>query len=110
MRLELAAEYLVMAAILAEIKSRMLLPKPAHDEEDDIDPRAELIRRLQEYERFKQAAEDIDGLARVERDIFIASADANDLHPPQAEPTMELQELLLALRDVMIRALSLIHI
>lgn len=104
MRLELAAEYLVMAAILAEIKSRMLLPKPAHDDEDDIDPRAELIRRLQEYERFKQAAEDIDALPRVERDIFVSHAEADDLHPEQAEPTLELQELILALRDVLIRA------
>ncbi|EPN56214.1 hypothetical protein A244_13616, partial [Pseudomonas syringae pv. actinidiae ICMP 18807] len=58
-RLELAAEYLVMAAMLAEIKSRMLLPRSAEIEEEEGDPRAELIRRLQEYERFKAAAEGI---------------------------------------------------
>ena len=68
MRLELAAEYLVMAAMLAEIKSRMLLPRPVEEGEEE-DPRAELIRRLQEYERFKKAAEDIDGLPRIERDF-----------------------------------------
>ncbi len=75
MRLELAAEYLVMAAMLAEIKSRMLLPRPAEEDEEE-DPRAELIRRLQEYERFKQAAEDIDALPRMERDIFPAKIGA----------------------------------
>jgi segregation and condensation protein A len=68
-QLELAAEYLVMAAMLAEIKSRMLLPRQQSDEEDEEDPRAELIKRLQEYERFKQAAEDIDELPRMGRDI-----------------------------------------
>ncbi len=69
MRLELAAEYLVMAAMLAEIKSRMLLPRGRKIEEED-DPRAELVRRLQEYERYKQAAEDIDYIPRVSRDVF----------------------------------------
>jgi segregation and condensation protein A len=92
-RLELAAEYLVMAAMLAEIKSRMLLPRHAEDEDEEHDPRAELIRRLQEYERFKQAAEDIDGLSRVGRDTRVASAEA----PP-------VQELMLALSDVLRRA------
>ena len=72
MNFELAAEYLVMAAMLAEIKSRMLLPTLHDDEEMEEDPRAELIRRLQEYERFKQAAEDIDGLPRLERDFWVA--------------------------------------
>mgnify|MGYP002760269904 FL=1 len=60
LRLELAAEYLVMAAMLAEIKSRMLLPRPpASDEDDDPDPRAELVRRLREYEQFKEAGRSI---------------------------------------------------
>ena len=68
MRLELAAEYLVMAAMLAEIKSRMLLPRPVEDT-DEEDPRAQLIRRLQEYERYKKAAEDVDNLPRSERDF-----------------------------------------
>ncbi|REN11134.1 segregation/condensation protein A, partial [Mycobacterium tuberculosis] len=68
LRFELAAEYLVMAAILAEVKSRMLLPRPPSIEGEEADPRAELVRRLQEYERFKQAAEDIDSLPRQDRD------------------------------------------
>ncbi len=104
MRLELAAEYLVMAAILAEIKSRMLLPRPKVEEEDEGDPRAELIRRLQEYERFKQAAEDLDELPRLERDIVVASAEVVDDKPVRVPPEVELKELLLALRDVMARA------
>jgi len=104
MRLELAAEYLVMAAILAEIKSRMLLPRPKVEEEEEGDPRAELIRRLQEYERFKQAAEDLDELPRLERDIVVASAEVVDDKPVRVPPEVELKELLLALRDVMARA------
>ncbi len=104
MRLELAAEYLVMAAILAEIKSRMLLPRPVAESEEDIDPRAELIRRLQEYERFKQAADDIDQLTQLERDTFITSVAADDLRPEQPEPELELRELILALKEVMHRA------
>ena len=76
MQLELAGEYLVMAAMLAEIKSRMLLPRPQAEEEEEDDPRAELVRRLQEYERFKKAAQDISDLPRLERDIFIAAAEA----------------------------------
>src|SRR5690606_19978714 len=72
---ELAAEYLVMAAMLAEIKSRMLLPRANVDEEDEEDPRAQLVRRLQEYERYKKAAEDLDALPRVERDIYMARVD-----------------------------------
>ena len=72
LKLELAAEYLVMAAILAEIKSRLLLPRPPREDGQEEDPRAELVRRLQEYERFRQAAQDIDALPRVERDTVIA--------------------------------------
>ncbi len=75
MQFELAAEYLLMAAMLAEIKSRMLLPRTESVEDDEEDPRAALIRRLQEYERFKQAAEDIDELPREEREVFTASAE-----------------------------------
>src|SRR5690348_4540331 len=77
--LELAAEYLVMAAILAEIKSRMLLPRVADPENPEDDPRAELVRRLQEYERFKQAAEDIEKLHREERDTFPVRADGSEI-------------------------------
>ena len=109
LRLELAAEYLVMAAILAEIKSRMLLPRPQPDEEDEGDPRAELIRRLQEYERFKQAAEDLDALPRLERDLALASAAAEPPGEVRVPPEVDLRELLLALRDVMARAEMLAH-
>src|SRR5881394_3231562 len=78
LRFELAAEYLVMAAMLAEIKSRMLLPRPPSDEGLEADPRAELVRRLQEYERFKKAAENIDSLPRLERDTWTASAESSN--------------------------------
>ena len=104
MKLELAAEYLVMAAILAEIKSRLLLPRPPREEGLETDPRAELVRRLQEYERFRKAAEDIDAMPRLERDFAVATvhvADKNVVHLP---PPVELRELLLALKDVMKRA------
>ena len=101
---ELAAEYLVMAAMLAEIKSRMLLPRSAEEEEEDDDPRASLIRRLQEYERFKQAAEDVDRLPRIGRDVFQGSAQAPDRNLTRPEPELELQEILLALSEVLRRA------
>lgn len=104
LRLELAAEYLVMAAILAEIKSRMLLPRPEPEHDDEEDPRAELVRRLQEYERFKQAAEDLDALPRLERDVALATAGTGDHKPVRVPPEVDLRELLLALRDVMTRA------
>lgn len=103
--LELAAEYLVMAAILAEIKSRMLLPRSAMENGDEEDPRAELVRRLQEYERFKKAAEDLDKLPRHQRDTFTANAVVNDaLFVKKSEPKVSLQEILLALADVLKRA------
>ncbi|EKD73028.1 MAG: hypothetical protein ACD_45C00478G0005 [uncultured bacterium] len=102
--LELAAEYLVMAAILAEIKSRMLLPRPENHEGIEEDPRAELIRRLQEYERIKKAAEDLDRLPRHGRDTFTASADLPDMEVTQPKPTVSLQELLIALAEVIKRA------
>ncbi|NJN51358.1 MAG: segregation/condensation protein A [Gammaproteobacteria bacterium] len=104
LQLELAAEYLVMAALLAEIKSRMLLPRPTFDDEDEEDPRAQLIRRLQEYERFKTAAEDIDALPRMERDVHRAYAAAPDLVIVKAAPEVELKEVLVALAAVLNRA------
>jgi segregation and condensation protein A len=104
LRLELAAEYLVMAAILAEIKSRLLLPRPPHEEGLEADPRAELVRRLQEYERFKKAAEDIDVLPRQDRDFAPARVVVDDLDVVRLPPPVELRELLLALKDVMRRA------
>ncbi len=104
MRLELAAEYLLMAAILAEIKSRLLLPRPPMEEGLEDDPRAELVRRLQEYERFKRAAEDIEALPRLERDTAVAHAEVGERNVVRLPPPLELSELLLALKDVMHRA------
>lgn len=104
LQFELAAEYLLMAAMLAEIKSRMLLPRSAEQEEDEEDPRAQLIRRLQQYERFKKAAEDIDDLPRVGREIQLASAAPPDLARVRVEPEVELRELMLALAEVLRRA------
>jgi len=104
MRLELAAEYLVMAAILAEIKSRLLLPRPPDSETgSEEDPRAELVRRLQEYERFKRAAEDLDALPRLERDTRVAHADTPEHNVVRLPPPVDLRELLLALKDVLRR-------
>lgn len=104
LRFELAADYLVMAAILAEIKSRMLLPRPTLDEGEEDDPRADLVRRLMEYERFKQAAVDIDALPRLERDTMVASAEVPDHNVIRLPPPVDLREMLLALREVLHRA------
>jgi len=103
-QLELAAEYLVMAAMLAEIKSRMLLPRQVMDEDDEEDPRAELIRRLQEYERFKKAADDIDEMPRLGRDIHQASAHAPERSQAVQHPDVDMRELLAALAEVLQRA------
>jgi segregation and condensation protein A len=104
LQLELAGEYLLMAAMLAEIKSRMLLPRPEVEEEEEKDPRAELVRRLQEYERFKKAAEDLRDLPRLERDLYIANADAPERKITTELPDVTLKELLLAFHDVLKRA------
>jgi segregation and condensation protein A len=104
MQFELAAEYLVMAAMLAEIKSRMLLPRTHDEEAEEEDPRAALIRRLQEYERFKLAAEDIDALPQLGRDIFQAQADPPVFLGDKAHPAVEMKEILLALAEVLRRA------
>jgi segregation and condensation protein A len=110
LRLELAAEYLVMAAMLAEIKSRMLLPRIHEDEEDEEeDPRAELVRRLQEYERYKQAADDIDALPQLNRDVFQTQGAVPDKHIEQAPPEVSLQEILLAFKDVLRRVDMFTH-
>ena len=104
LNLELAAEYLVMAALLGEIKSRMLLPRQTETEEDEHDPRAELIRRLQEYERYKKAAEDIDELPRVGREVHLAAAEQPKFEKAKAHPEVDLREVLLALQEVLHRA------
>ncbi|MDO9105348.1 MAG: ScpA family protein [Methylovulum sp.] len=103
LNIELAAEYLVMAAVLAEIKSRMLLPRRSDDEEEDDDPRATLIRRLQDYEIIKQAADDLDLLPRMEREHFTADVDTSALAIVQALPDIQLKELILAFQDVLKR-------
>jgi segregation and condensation protein A len=102
--LELAAEYLVMAAMLAEIKSRILLPRQVDDEDEEGDPRAELIRRLQEYERFKAAAEDIDEIPRLGRDIHQATAESPDRTQERQFPEVDMREVMSALADVLRRA------
>ena len=104
LKLELAAEYLVMAAMLCEIKSRLLLPRPESAEEEQADPRAELVRRLLEYERFKQAAQDLDTLPREGRDNLPVQAEVSSEHIRRIPPTVELGEVLSALRDVLRRA------
>jgi segregation and condensation protein A len=109
MQLELAGEYLVMSAMLAEIKSRMLLPRSSDVEEDENDPRAELVRRLQEYERYKQAAEDVDALPRLGRDVYQASAEAPERKVVVLPPEVDLQDLIAAFQDVMKRASMYAH-
>ncbi|MBV9345508.1 MAG: segregation/condensation protein A [Gammaproteobacteria bacterium] len=108
LQLELAGEYLVMAATLAEIKSRMLLPRPKSSEEE-ADPRADLVRRLQEYERFKRAAEAIDALPRLERDLWAVSAPLKERQTVRALPQITLQEMLVAFKDVVARAQMFAH-
>ena len=110
LNLELAGEYLLMAAMLAEIKSRMLLPRPQTVEGEEDDPRAELVRRLQEYERYKRAAEDMDKLARLERDVFQASAEVVEKRVVKVLPEITLQEMLLAFKDVVQRAAMFAHL
>jgi len=104
LRMELAAEYLVMAAMLAEIKSKMLLPRQVDEALDEEDPRAELIRRLQEYERFKRAADDIDAMPRLYRDNFLATAELVVEKMNKPVPDVELNAILMAFQDVLKRA------
>lgn len=109
LRLELAAEYLVMAALLAEIKSRMLLPRQPEVGEDEEDPRACLIRRLQEYEQMQRAAEEIDRLPRQERDVFTVAADVAMIEIEKRQPDLHLAEIMLAFQDVLRRVEQLSH-
>jgi len=110
LQLELAGEYLLMAATLAEVKSRMLLPRVGTDEvSDEADPRAELVRRLQEYERFKRAAEGIDRMPRLERDTWVASAELADRKVVRIPPQVTLQEMLIAFQDVLSRSDMFAH-
>ena len=102
-RLDLAAEYLVMAAMLAEIKSRMLLPRPESGD-DEEDPRAGLVRRLQEYERYKQAAEELDEMPRIGRDLVEVCTATPHVRMERPQPKIELEDLLAALAGVLARA------
>lgn len=103
LNLDMAAEYLLMAALLAEIKSRMLLPRQTEAETEEEDPRATLIRRLQEYEIIKNAAEQIDALPRMERELFSTLVDVSALSVAQPLPELPLQDLLLAFQAVLKR-------
>jgi segregation and condensation protein A len=110
LQLELAGEYLLMAATLAEVKSRMLLPRVGGDDAaEESDPRAELVRRLQEYERFKRAAEGIDRMPRLERDTWVASAELVDRKVVRIPPQVTLQEMLVAFQDVLSRSDMFAH-
>ncbi|MDQ3564580.1 MAG: segregation/condensation protein A [Pseudomonadota bacterium] len=108
-KLELAAEYLVMAAVLAEIKSRMLLPKPVPNEEESADPRADLMRRLQEYERYKRAAEDLDALPRLERDLHLVTPEIADRQTLRHHPAVGLDTLRGVFFEVLARAQLFSH-
>lgn len=109
LHLELAAEYLVMAAMLAEIKSRLLLPKPVIATGEEEDPRAELVRRLKEYEIIKKASEDIDGLPRVNRDLFLVDLELPEIKREHKLPQLQLQELFSALKEVLDRSKMFTH-
>jgi segregation and condensation protein A len=110
LQLELVGEYLLMAAMLAEIKSRMLLPRPPSAEgQEENDPRAELVRRLQEYERFKKAAEDMDQLPRMERNTMPTTAELIERKVVKMPAQVSLQEMLLAFKDVLSRAEMFTH-
>ena len=104
MRFELAAEYLVMAAMLAEIKSRALLPKPVGEDDDEEDPRAELIRRLLEYEKVKKSAEALDELPRIDRDFQVAEAQNPNTHKRNQPPQVDLSDLVIAFGELLARA------
>jgi segregation and condensation protein A len=110
LKLELAAEYLVMAALLAEIKSSILLPRPPpEDAVEQGDPRMELVRRLQEYERFKTAGETLEKLPRIGRDVFVAQARPEVMPQSTQLPMPTLRDLLTAFRDVMERSTLFKH-
>ena len=104
MQFELAAEYLVMAAMLAEIKSRMLLPRRETEGEEEEDPRAELVRRLQEYERYKQAAENINEMPRMNRELYDVEIPTPEVAPTKAPPAVDLKDVLFAFQEVLKRA------
>ncbi len=103
MQLDLAAEYLVMAALLLEIKSRMLLPRPEEEGEEEGDPRARLVQQLQEYARIKKAAQELNELPRVGRDTFLVEAEMPDFPHIRIPPKVPLEDLLSAAQSVLLR-------
>lgn len=109
LKLELAAEYLAMAAWLAEIKSRMMLPRPPKTDEDEVDPRIELVRRLQDYEQLRAASQRLDALPRIERDFMPASAALPELDVSIEPPRVSMDDLLAALRSALQRAAMVEH-
>ena len=109
LNIELAADYLVMAALLAEIKSRLLLPRPQEVQTEEDDPRATLIRRLQTYEIIKIVAQEIDALPRLEREIFLPDVEMATFTLPENLPEVTLNELLRALQQVLKRTEQTAH-
>jgi len=103
LELELAGEYLLMAAMLAEIKSRLLLPI-FEDIEEEEDPRAELIRRLLEYERYRTVSEKINQLDRVDRDIFLSAVDTDQFNQPIVLPDIQVMDLVVSFQEVLKKA------
>src|SRR3569833_1804076 len=101
---------MVLAVTLAEIKSWMLLPRPKMDADGvEEDPRAELVRRLQEYERFKRAAENIDALPRLERDVWPTSAELKDRQVVRVFLLVTLLVMLFVFKDVVVRSEMFAH-
>lgn len=105
LQLDLAAEYLVMAALLLEIKSRMLLPREEEegDSEAELDPRKQLVQQLQEYARFRKVAEQLGELPSVGRDTFLLDIDMPDIPQTRIPPQIPLQDLLAAMQEVLLR-------
>jgi len=103
LNLDLAAEYLLMAAVLMEIKSRLLLPT-AEDIEENSEPRSKLVQQLREYAQYKQAAQDLDALARMGRDFWAVSVEPPEIDKEIILPDISWSALLETMRDVMERA------
>ena len=99
LQFELAAEYLVMAATLAEIKSRMMLPQEVHEDEEE-DPKSALIKRLQEYQRYKSVSEKIAVLPRVDRDFFTASAKLPEINIEKKDFQITKEELVAIYQEI----------
>lgn len=110
LNIDLASEYLVMAATLAHIKSKMLLPKPPVDQEDDpmddLDPRSELVRRLLEYQKYKNAAEQLGAAPVLGRDVFVRGAPAPMVDGPAELAQVSVFKLFDAFQKLLSRAVQ----